>query len=102
MNNSKYPISKLHFAKIKKFETKMNKILLIILKLVLLYFTTSNCVCPIEKDPLNLARCIQLDIASILYAVKNSNDLSPVCLLADRYMECLKTYSRGCVGFNVN
>ena len=57
--------------------------------------------CPIESDPLNLARCIQVDIASILYAVKDADDFTPICSLADRYMECIKTYSRGCIGFYV-
>jgi hypothetical protein len=57
--------------------------------------------CPIEVDPLTLVRCVQLDIGSIFAAFKESTDLSPFCSLADRYMECIKTYSRGCIGFYV-
>lgn len=56
--------------------------------------------CPIEEDPTNLARCIQVDITAIIYAVRGSEDLTTFCQLADRYMECIKTYTRGCVGFH--
>lgn len=57
--------------------------------------------CPVEDDPSNLARCIQIDTATILALAKGSNDMTSLCALADRYMECVKTYTRGCVGFFV-
>ncbi len=57
--------------------------------------------CPVEDDPSNLARCIQLDTAALVGVVRGSNDMTPVCAMADRYMECVKTYTRGCMGFFV-
>ena len=57
--------------------------------------------CPVEDDPTNLARCIQVDVSAIVAAAKGSTDLSSFCALADRYMECIKTYTRGCIGFYV-
>ncbi len=54
--------------------------------------------CPVADDPSNLARCIQVDISAIVSAAKGSNDMSAFCALASRYMECFKTYTRGCVG----
>ena len=57
--------------------------------------------CPIEEDPANLARCIQVDITAVIYALRGKDDLTTFCQLADRYMECLKTYTRGCIGFHV-
>ena len=44
------------------------------------------CNCPVEDDPTNLARCIQVDASAILYAAKSSGDLSSICAIADRYM----------------
>ena len=57
--------------------------------------------CPVEDDPTNLARCIQVDTSAIVGLAKGSNDMTSFCALADRYMECIKTYTRGCVGFFV-
>lgn len=57
--------------------------------------------CPVEDDPTNLARCIQVDTSAIVAFLKGSNDMTAFCALADRYMECFKTYTRGCVGFFV-
>ena len=58
--------------------------------------------CPIEEDPSNLARCIQVDVTAIVYAARGKDDITSLCALADRYMECIKTYSRGCVGYYVS
>ncbi len=58
--------------------------------------------CPVEEDPSELARCIQVDVTAIIYAARGKDDLSSLCALADRYMECIKTYTRGCVGFYVS
>lgn len=57
--------------------------------------------CPVEDDPTNLARCIQVDTSAIIAFAKGSNDMTAFCALADRYMECIKTYTRGCIGFFV-
>ncbi len=78
------------------------KLLLIIVQL--LNYSHKFCFanCPIEEDPSNIARCIQVDITAIVYAVRGGQDLTSLCQLADRYMECFKTYTRGCVGFHVS
>ena len=60
---------------------------------------TARTACPVEDDPTNLARCIQVDVSAIVAAAKGSSDLTSFCALADRYMECIKTYTRGCIGF---
>lgn len=57
--------------------------------------------CPVEDDPTNLARCIQVDVSAIVAVAKGSDDVSSFCALANRYMECIKTYTRGCLGFYV-
>jgi hypothetical protein len=57
--------------------------------------------CPLEEDITNIARCIQVDVTAIIYAVRGQEDLTSFCQLADRYMECFKTYTRGCVGYHV-
>lgn len=57
--------------------------------------------CPVEDDPTNLARCVQVDVTAIVYAARGKDDITSLCALADRYMECFKTYSRGCVGYHV-
>ena len=57
--------------------------------------------CPIEDDPSNLARCIQFDASTIVLAIKGSQDFSSFCALGERYMECIKTYTRGCLGYYV-
>ena len=54
--------------------------------------------CPLEVDPTVLIRCIQIDIASIIAVVRGSTDLTAFCSLANRYMECFTTYTRGCLG----
>ena len=63
---------------------------------------TAWAACPIEEDPSNLARCIQVDVTAIVYAARGKDDITSLCALADRYMECIKTYSRGCIGYYVN
>ena len=77
----------------------MLKSLIIILSLLRLDAVFASC--PIEEDPANLARCIQVDITAVIYALRGKDDLTTFCQLADRYMECLKTYTRGCIGFHV-
>jgi len=76
----------------------MLKSLIIILSLLRLDAVFASC--PIEEDPANLARCIQVDITAVIYALRGKDDLTTFCQLADRYMECLKTYTRGCIGFH--
>ena len=77
----------------------MLKLLFIILNVFIVNVWAA---CPIEEDPSNLARCIQVDVTAIVYAARGKDDITSLCALADRYMECIKTYSRGCVGFYVN
>jgi hypothetical protein len=38
----------------------------------------------------------------LISLAQNLDDFTPLCQLADRFMECLKTYTRGCVGYYVN
>ena len=76
------------------------KFLFLIAQLLLIKLVWSAC--PVEDDPTNLARCIQVDVSAIVSAAKGSNDVSSFCALADRYMECIKTYTRGCIGFYVS
>lgn len=74
---------------------------MIILIQSVLHLNHVNCSCPLEEDITNIARCIQVDVTAIIYAVRGREDLTSFCQLADRYMECFKTYTRGCVGFHV-
>ena len=66
------------------------------------HLDASTSTCPLEEDITNIARCIQVDVTAIIYAVRGQEDLTSFCQLADRYMECFKTYTRGCVGFHVS
>jgi hypothetical protein len=54
--------------------------------------------CPVEDDPSQLARCIQIDVTAIVQAIQGSKDFTSFCALANRYMECFSTYTRGCPG----
>jgi hypothetical protein len=54
--------------------------------------------CPVEDDPSQLARCIQIDVTAIVEAIHGSQDYTSFCALANRYMECFSTYTRGCPG----
>jgi hypothetical protein len=78
----------------------MNKVLLALAFLTILSKVYCNR-CPVEEDPSDLARCIQIDVTAIIYAARGKDDLSALCAMADRYMECIKTYTRGCIGFYV-
>ena len=74
-----------------------------LIKIILTVFLIDSIwtACPVEDDPANLARCIQIDTAAFVALAKGSNDMTGFCALADRYMECIKTYTRGCIGFFV-
>lgn len=75
------------------------KILLLIAQLISMHAIITQAACPLEDDPTNLIRCIQIDISSIIAAARGDNDLTAFCSLASRYLECFKTYTRGCVGY---
>lgn len=75
------------------------KVILIIAQLICLQTLVVWAACPLEDDPTNLIRCIQIDISSIIAAARGDTDLTAFCSLASRYLECFKTYTRGCVGY---
>jgi hypothetical protein len=79
----------------------MNTLFYYISIVLTIYVVVVNSACPIEDDPINLSRCVQVDVTAIVYAARGKDDISSLCALADRYMECFKTYSRGCVGYHV-
>ena len=62
---------------------------------------TSRASCPIEDDPSTLLRCVQLDITTLMELARGSSDFSGLCSLASRYLECIRAYTRGCLGFYV-
>lgn len=74
------------------------KVILIIAQLMLLQ-SVVWAACPLEDDPTDLIRCIQIDISAIIAAARGATDLTAFCALASRYLECFKTYTRGCVGY---
>ena len=63
-----------------------------------LLITTVRTSCRIEEDPVNLSTCISIDLTAIAFVVRGKDDIPTVCEIANRWMECVKTYSRGCVG----
>lgn len=75
------------------------KIIFIIGQLICFQALVAWAACPLEDDPTDLIRCIQIDIASIIALARGSTDLTAFCALASRYLECFKTYTRGCVGY---
>lgn len=79
----------------------MIKLWLLLLHLLLFNLQQIRCEtgCPVEDDPTNLARCIQFDASSIVLAIKGDQDFTSFCALASRYLECIKTYTRGCIGY---
>jgi hypothetical protein len=84
------------------FKTFSQTFLLVTIgQILIIYNRQCQASCPIEEDPSNIARCIQVDITAIVYAIRGGQDLTSLCQLADRYMECFKTYTRGCVGYHV-
>lgn len=75
------------------------KIILLVAQLLVLHTIVTWAACPLEDDPTDLIRCIQIDISSIIAAARGATDLTAFCALASRYLECFKTYTRGCVGY---
>ena len=57
--------------------------------------------CPIEDDPVGLSGCVSLDLTAIAFVARGKDGIQTICDIANRWMECVKTYSRGCVGFFV-
>ncbi len=41
------------------------KVILVISQLICIYAVATRAACPLEDDPTNLIRCIQIDISSI-------------------------------------
>ena len=80
----------------------MKFFLLLVVQLAVIKTAFSTTGCPVEDDPSQLARCIQIDVTAIVEAIHGSQDFTSFCALANRYMECFKTYTRGCVGQYVN
>jgi hypothetical protein len=80
----------------------MSKLVSIFIVLIGCLFVSCRCECPIEDNPSVLSKCVIVDISVLISLAQNLDDFTPLCQLADRFMECLKTYTRGCVGYYVN
>jgi len=78
----------------------LKQLIFIAVFLTLQFVNVKAAACPVEDDPTNLARCVQVDVTAIVYAARGKDDITSLCAMADRYMECFKTYTRGCVGFH--
>ncbi|UJR27313.1 hypothetical protein I4U23_008606 [Adineta vaga] len=52
--------------------------------------------CPVEADPASILSCVAIDAVGLVQATKGN--LRVFCTMAERFMECVKTKTRGCVG----
>ncbi|CAF0757557.1 unnamed protein product [Adineta ricciae] len=52
--------------------------------------------CPVEADPASILSCVAIDAVGLVQATKGN--LRVFCTMAERFMECVKTKTRGCLG----
>ncbi|CAF1616859.1 unnamed protein product [Rotaria magnacalcarata] len=52
--------------------------------------------CPVEVDPTTILSCVAIDAVGLVQATKGN--IRGFCTMAERFMECLKTKTRGCIG----
>ncbi|CAF1351242.1 unnamed protein product [Adineta ricciae] len=52
--------------------------------------------CPVEADPTTILSCVAIDAVGLVQATKGN--IRAFCTMAERFMECLKTKTRGCIG----
>lgn len=55
--------------------------------------------CPLETDPVTILSCVAIDAVGLVEATKGN--LRVFCTMAERFMECVKTKTRGCFGEEV-
>ncbi|CAF3748619.1 unnamed protein product [Rotaria sp. Silwood1] len=68
--------------------------ILILCLFKLIASATSNC--PVEADPTTILSCVAIDAVGLVQATKGN--IRGFCTMAERFMECLKTKTRGCFG----
>ncbi|CAF0895587.1 unnamed protein product [Adineta steineri] len=52
--------------------------------------------CPVEADPVSILSCVAVDAVGLVQATKGN--IKVFCTMAERFMECVKTKTRGCIG----
>ncbi|CAF1119247.1 unnamed protein product [Didymodactylos carnosus] len=60
------------------------------------YVSLSTVNCPVEADPVTLLSCVAIDAVGLVEATKGN--IKVFCAMAERFMECVKTKTRGCFG----
>jgi hypothetical protein len=50
-------------------------------------------------DPTTILSCVAIDAVGLVQATKGN--IRAFCTMAERFMECLKTKTRGCIGEDV-
>ncbi|CAF3868813.1 unnamed protein product [Rotaria sp. Silwood2] len=60
----------------------------------LIISSTANC--PVEADPATILSCVAIDAVGLVSATKGN--IRVFCTMAERFMECVKTKTRGCIG----
>ncbi len=94
---------------LKKIKMQKNSFSIFFILIIFTCFASLKCQqsfdysssCPLENDPTQLIRCIQIDIGSLIALAQGATDLTAFCALAQRYMECINIYTIGCIGHNV-
>lgn len=56
----------------------------------------TSATCPVEDDPTTILSCVAIDAVGLVQATKGN--IRAFCTMAERFMECLKTKTRGCFG----
>ncbi|CAF1535573.1 unnamed protein product, partial [Didymodactylos carnosus] len=67
-----------------------------ILLISISYVSLSTVNCPVEADPATILSCVAIDAVGLVEATKGN--IKVFCAMAERFMECVKTKTRGCVG----
>jgi len=55
--------------------------------------------CNSSADPTTILSCVAIDAVGLVQATKGN--IRAFCTMAERFMECLKTKTRGCIGEDV-
>lgn len=72
-------------------------IILVLSVINLAISSTANC--PVEADPATILSCVAIDAVGLVQATKGN--IRVFCTMAERFMECVKTKTRGCIGEEV-
>ena len=68
-------------------------------KVIRLNIRITGCLVSIPADPATILSCVAIDAVGLVQVTKGN--IRAFCTMAERFMECVKTKTRGCIGEEV-